>query len=125
MTRGWPYSRPWLLSFLVLLTPALNLLHYAAREVSPLTFESERELVRTYQARADQGAPLYYLDYRPVSAAFYTGRKARAISLAEAVSVEGTYWLAVHKTVGNRAPDRCHYAYRPGTGEFDLYFCDV
>lgn len=125
MNPRWLNDRRWLLASLVLLTPALNLLHYASRNLPSLPFESEWELVSTYQARAQTGVPLYYLDHRPVSAAFYTRGAAHAISLEEAGEAGGTYWLAVHKTLGNRAPDRCQYVYRPGTGDFDLYFCDV
>ncbi|NND44632.1 MAG: hypothetical protein HKN58_04870 [Xanthomonadales bacterium] len=116
--------RPALLALLVLLTPAMNLAHFALKGHTPMPFESEAELVRSYHARTQPGVPLYYLDHRPLSASFHSGGVASAVSLAETGDLGRPYWLAVHKTVGNRAPAHCHYAYRPATGEFDLYFCD-
>lgn len=114
---------PWLLALLVLLAPALSLAHLSlAAALGPL-YLSERELVRTYQLRETGGRALYYLDYLPVSAAFYSHGAAEAISLADSAQRTQDYWLAVHRTKGNRAPGHCRLAYQPGTGLFDLYLC--
>lgn len=116
--------RSWLLGAIVLLTPALSLTHLALAGPLGLLIESERELVRAYQALAAGDKPLYYLDHRPVSATFYSRGQARAVSLSAPELRAHPYWLAVHRTVGNRPPAACEAAYRPATGVFDLYYCD-
>ena len=115
--------RPWLLALLVLLAPALSLAQLSlAGTLGPL-YLSEKELVRAYQQRETAGRALHYLDYLPASAAFYTGGAAEAISLAGSGLQAQGYWLAVHRTKGNRAPGHCSLVYQPGTGLFDLYLC--
>lgn len=114
--------RPWLLAAFALLTPALSLTHLALAGSAGL--ESERELVRAYQALETGERPLYYLDHLPVSAAFYTRGSARAVPLSAPELALGDHWLAVHKSKGNRPPTNCQAAYSPATGEFALYFCD-
>lgn len=116
--------RPWLLAAIVLLTPALSLTHLALAGSAGLQLESERELVRAYQALEADERPLYYLDHLPVSAAFYTRGSARAVPLSAPELALGGHWLAVHKNKGNRPPTNCQATYSPATGEFDLYYCN-
>lgn len=116
--------RPWLLGAIVLLTPALSLTHLALAGPLGMLIESERELVRAYQALEAGAQPLYYLDHLPVSAAFYSRGRARAVPLSAPELTARPYWLAVHRTEGNRPPAACESAYTPATGVFDLYYCD-
>ena len=71
---------------------------------------SEKDLVEAYNAsqvvngESDASAPLYYLNYLPVSATYYSNGNAARISAVEVGAQENEFWLAVHKTDGDSSP---------------------
>ena len=68
-------------------------------------------------------ALLYYLDYLPGSAVYYSRGKAVRMTGAGPESPQAEFWLAAHKTLGDVSRWECSVKLRPATGMFNLYLC--
>jgi hypothetical protein len=116
--------RPWVLLSFGLLVPVCSLLYLALSGPVGIRFTSEWELVRAYHEREPIGdRPLYYLNYLPESASFYTAGQARVLTGASRDLPEAGIWLGVHKTRGEPPDWGCTLVVQPRTGLFNLYLC--
>jgi len=116
--------KPFVLTAIAMLVPVAHLGYLFLAGPAGLEFLSEQKLVAAYQERDGGQDALYYLDYMPVSAAYYSRGKAQVMTLGGQSQPLGHFWLAAHKTRGNHAPETCQLALRPDTGLFELYECD-
>jgi len=118
-----PLGKAWI-AMLALLVPVASLLFLSLASAGKLTLLSEKELVAAW-SELDPGAqrPLYYLNYLPTSATFYSkGRVSVLTGAGGGLPAEG-FWLAVHRTEGDASAWDCELRHRPKTGLFDLYDC--
>lgn len=116
--------RPWVLLSFSLLAPASSLLYLALSGPAGIRFASERELARAYHEREPtEIRQLYYLNYLPESASFYTAGQAGILTGARRELPESGIWLGVHKTRGDPSAWDCILVVQPRTGLFDLYLC--
>ena len=116
--------RPWLFAGMALLVPLLSLLFNVLSGTGALALLSEKDLIPAYHAQHpfDQ-RPLYYLNYLPVSATYYShGHTGILTGASTGLSREG-FWLAVHKTEGDASAWQCTVFFKPKQGLFDLYLC--
>ena len=116
--------RPWLFAGMALLVPLLGLLFNLLSGTGALALLSEKDLIAAYHAQqpGDQ-RPLYYLNYQPVSATYYSHGSAGILSGASTGLPREGFWLAVHKTEGDASLWRCELHFQPKRGLFDLYLC--
>lgn len=109
---------------MALLAPVASIAYLALAASERVPFLSEKSLVRAYLQR-EPGAvrPLFYLNYLPVSASFYSRGKAGILTGENSVPGQTGYWLAVHKSLGTVPSEQCRLQFHPRSGLFDLYLC--
>ncbi|MDX1460288.1 MAG: hypothetical protein R3348_04465 [Xanthomonadales bacterium] len=119
--QSWP---GWLPGLAIFLTPLLALAWPWLALQGQVPMLSERGLVRAYQSLgAPRDEALVYLDYRPVSASFYSRGKA-GLRNRDRSGLEGSVlWLAVHRSDGHVPDWNCKLHRSFATGLFDLYRC--
>ena len=116
------HIKPWLFAAMALLVPLLSLLFIVLSGTGALTFFSEKDLIEAYRAQQPGlQRPLYYLNYLPVSATYYSHGGAGILSGADLPRED--FWLAVHKTEGDASAWQCELRFQPKRGLFDLYLC--
>lgn len=111
-----------LLAGFALLVPLASLVFTMLAPRGAFLLMSEKALVSQYQQVAGE-EPLLYLDYRPVSAHFYTRGAAGIIAGGASGLPASAFWLAVHKRDGSLPGWNCTLQYSPDSGVFDLYRC--
>jgi len=116
--------RPALIAIMSLLVPLASISFLVLSSMGELRLLSEKDLVAHYHL-IDPGAyrPIYYLNYLPVSATFYSRGQAAKLSGIQTQAPAQGYWLAVHRTEGNVAGRDCTLQFQPRRGLFDLYLC--
>jgi hypothetical protein len=113
---------------MALLVPVASLFFYSVSGTGLAQLLSEKELIAAYHSleqenRQHGSRPLFYLNYLPASAVFYT-RGAVSKTDASGPGIAGLeFWLAMHKTDDVLPGWDCTVQYRPGRGVFDLYLC--
>lgn len=86
---------------------------------------SEKDLVVSWQELSSgDNQPVYYLNYLPVSARFYTSGKAHMTDGGGTGLPSGTFWLAAHKDLTEISYWDCHLRFEPKRGLFNLYSCE-
>lgn len=113
---------PWLAA-IALIVPVASLVFTALSPRGTFLLMSEKALV-SYYHEAASGEPLLYLDYRPVSANFYTRGRAGVIAGGSNELPASVFWLAVHRRDGRLPAWNCTLQHSPGSGVFDLYRCN-
>ena len=116
--------KPWLFAGMALLVPLFSLLFSVLSTSGDLMFLSEKDLVAAYRMQQPgAGRPLYYLNYLPASATYYSHGQAGILTGASTGLPRNGFWLAVHKTEGNASTWQCSVFFKPKRGLFDLYLC--
>jgi len=116
--------RPVWIAAMALLVPLTSIVFLWLASAGQLKYLSEKELIAGYKNLEPQAArPLYYLNYLPASATFYSHGRAAKLTGATADLPSRGFWLAVHKTSGDATLWRCSLQFQPRTGLFDLYLC--
>lgn len=114
-----------MICFMALLVPVASIAYYVLSASDQLLFLSEESLVSVYQQFEPQAdRPLFYLNYLPVSASFYTRGGVAKLTGADTPPSQAGYWLAVHKTLGDTSGLNCQLQFQPYRGVFDLYLCN-
>ena len=115
---------PPVIAAMALLVPLASVSHLYFAGMGRLQMLSEKELIEAYHSM-EPGAlrPVYYLNYLPASATYYSRGKATMLTGADAGLPPQGFFLAVHKTEGDAPRWRCTLQYQPGHGIFDLYLC--
>lgn len=86
---------------------------------------SEKDLVTAWQElSAGNEQPVYYLNYLPVSARFYSSGTARKTDGGGTGLPRGAFWLAAHKDLTEISYWDCQVKFRPERGLFNLYSCE-
>ena len=94
--------KPALVILIAMLVPLLSIAFLQLSGIGAWHLMSEKELFRTYQAlEPESRLPLYYLNYLPVSASYYSGGNTGKISGETRDLPPQGFWLAVHKTQGD------------------------
>lgn len=119
-----PMGKSWIAA-LALLVPAASLAFLSLASAGKLALLSEKELVMAWK-ELDRGAsrPLFYLNYLPTSATFYSKGTVNKLTGAARDLPEQGFWLAVHRTEGDASSWDCTLRHQPKTGLFDLYDCN-
>ena len=118
------HIKPWLFAGMALLVPLLSLLFNGLTTTGALAFLSEKDLITAYRAQqSGLQRPLYYLNYLPVSATYYSHGRAGILSGATTNLPREGFWLAVHKTEGDASAWQCELRFQSKRGLFDLYLC--
>lgn len=109
---------------MLLLVPAASITFLGLASVGKLQMLSEKDLVRQWQSREPESVrPLYYLNYLPVSARYYSQGHVIKIDSGFSDLLKHDFWLAVHKTLGDSSAWNCSLKFQPKWGIFDLYLC--
>ncbi|NNL95318.1 MAG: glycosyltransferase family 39 protein [Xanthomonadales bacterium] len=111
-----------LLISMAVLVPIASIIFTALAPRGYFSLLSEKALISHY-IETTNDEPLYYLDYRPVSASFYSQREAGVIAGGATALPGPAFWLAVHRRDGRLPPWGCAQQHSPGSGLFDLYRC--
>ena len=118
------HIKPWLFASMALLVPLLSLLFNVLTGTGALTFFSEKDLIEAYHTQQPGfQRPLYYLNYLPVSATYYSLGRAGILDGASTDLPHQGFWLAVHKTEGDASAWQCELRFQSKRGIFDLYLC--
>lgn len=114
----------WMICCMALLVPVASIAYYALAASDRVLFLSEESLVSAYQQR-EPGAerPLFYLNYLPVSASYYSRGRVGKLTGADAMPLNSEFWLAVHTNLGDASRWDCQLQFQPQRGVFDLYLC--
>ncbi len=117
--------RPALIIAMALLMPVASVSFLGLASMGELEMLSEKDLVHAWRSMEPESArPLYYLNYLPVSARFYTQGQVIKIDSAFTDLLGHGFWLAVHKTKGDASRWNCSLQFQPRRGIFDLYLCN-
>ena len=113
-----------LIVFLGLLVPLASIGFLVGASMGELAMLSEKDLVHAWKEIEPQtGQPVYYLNYLPVSATYYSEGAARLTDGASTGLPDRAFWLAVHKQEGDASQWNCDLRFEPKRGLFDLYYC--
>lgn len=110
---------------MALLVSIASLLFLSLSDRGYLPMLSEKDLIVAWQERA--GGPdqaVYYLNYLPVSAKFYSAGMARQTDGGGTGLPQGSFWLAAHKDLAEISYWKCEPEFTPERGLFKLYYCE-
>lgn len=114
-----------LIILIALLIPFTSFSFLGLTGTGTLRMHSERDLVTRWQEVEPEFArPLYYLNFMPVSANFYSNGSVLKIDSGFSDLLGHGFWLAVHKTEGDASTWNCSLQFQPKRGIFDLYLCN-
>jgi hypothetical protein len=110
---------------MALLVPLASFSFLGLSSQGKIQMLSERELVaQWHQLEPEASRPLYYLNFLPVSARYYSNGKVLKIDSGFSDLLGHGFWLAVHKTEGDASAWNCSLQFQPRRGIFDLYLCN-
>ena len=110
---------------MALLVPLTSFSFLGLSSLGEIKMLSERDLIVQWrQLDPEASRPLYYLNYLPVSARFYSNGDVVKIDSGFSDLLAHGFWLAVHKTQGDASAWNCRLQFQPRRGIFDLYLCN-
>jgi hypothetical protein len=116
--------KPVFIAICALLVPAASLGFLALASQGEMTMLSEKDLVlEWHEMEPEAENPIFYLNYLPVSATYYSSGRALKTDGAGSGLPEASFWLAVHKREGDASHWDCELRLNPNRGLFDLYYC--
>ena len=108
---------------LLICLASLLFLALSARGFLPML--SEKDLILAWQEHSDgHSQAVYYLNYLPVSAKFYSSGMARQTDGGGTGLPQGSFWLAAHKDLSEISYWDCEPEFEPERGLFNLYHCE-
>jgi hypothetical protein len=108
---------------MAMLAPLASVVFLLLANAGYLRLLSEKDLLDAHRSLEPGQRPVYYLNYLPASAVYYSQAEATKIAgTGPGLSGQG-FWLAVHKTEGDIPNRACSLRYRPNQGAFSLYLC--
>jgi hypothetical protein len=118
------HIRPAAIVASALLVPLASVVFLFGAQRGIFQLLSEKDLVSAWSSAEPASVrPLFYLDYLPLSASYYSrGHAIRIDGAGQSLPADG-FWLAVHRTQGRAPAWNCSLQLRPERGIFDLYLC--